>query len=121
MMRTLFNRFTCIALLSMSMTTMATAETLSPAELDLLVKEDIATAQVLTEICPRFIGENAKINAHVDQFTQSSLKSLANPATTLAQLQADAEYQAAYTEAKKAAVEYDQAEQKQGCEDILAL
>ncbi len=121
MMNTLLNRFTCIALLSSVLTLPAFAESLTPAELDLLVKEDIAAAQVLIETCPALIGENAKINSHVDQFTQTSLNSLSNPATTLAQLKADAEYQAAYAEAKQASAEYDKAEQKQGCEDILGL
>lgn len=120
-MNTLFNRITAIALLTSALTIPAFAENLSPAELDLLVKEDIATAQVLTEICPALIGENAKINLHVDQFTQTSLKSLSNPTTTLAQLKADAEYQAAYTEAKQTTTEYDKADQKQGCEEILGL
>ncbi len=120
-MKTLFNHFTAIALLTSALTLPAFAENLSPAELDLLVKEDIATAQVLTEICPALIGENSKINLHVDQFTQTSLKSLSNPTTTLAQLKADAEYQAAYAEAKQATSEYDTADQKQGCEEILGL
>lgn len=120
-MKSLINRFTCIALLSAAFTLPTFAEGLSPAELDLLVKEDIATAQVLTEICPALIGEHAKINLHVDQFTQTNLKRLSDPATTLAQLKADTEYQAAYAEAKQVATEYDSAEQKQGCEEILAL
>ncbi|WP_081406018.1 MCR_0457 family protein [Acinetobacter sp. TGL-Y2] len=120
-MKSLINRFTSIALLSAAFALPAFAEGLSPAELDLLVKEDIATAQVLTEICPALIGEHAKINLHVDQFTQTSLKSLSNPTTTLAQLKADAEYQAAYAEAKQTTTEYDKADQKQGCEEILGL
>ena len=120
-MNSLFNYFTAIALLTSALTMPAFAENLSPAELDLLVKEDIATAQVLTEICPALMGEHAKINLHVDQFTQTSLKNLSNPATTLAQLKADVEYQAAYAEAKQTTLEYDKADQKQGCEEILDL
>ena len=120
-MKSLMNRFTCITLLSAAFAVPAFAEGLTPAELDLLVKEDIATAQVLTEICPALIGKHAKINLHVDQFTQTNLKRLSNPATTLAQLKADTEYQAAYAEAKESHTAYDSAEQKQGCEEILAL
>ena len=97
------------------------ADSLSKAELDLLIKEDIATAQVLTEICPPLIGDATQVLHHVDTFTQSNLKRLSNPATTLTDLKQDSEYQMAYKEAKNDSLSTDQAEQRQGCEDILHM
>lgn len=117
----LFKHLSVVCAWTLLSCSLAHAESLSKAELDLLVKEDIATAQVLTEVCPTLIGENQKVIQHVNHFTQSNLKRLSNPATTLAQLKDDAEYQMAYEEAKKDSLSADQAEQKQGCEDILSL
>ena len=34
-------------------------EGLTPAEANTMVKEDIASAQVMTEVCPAIIGKNA--------------------------------------------------------------
>lgn len=100
---------------------MTHAENLSKAELDLLVKEDIATAQVLTEVCPALIGKNVQLLQHIQSFTQNNLKRLSNSTTSLAQLEQDPEYQTAYDQAKKDSLSTDQAEQKQGCEEILNL
>ena len=100
---------------------MTHAENLSKAELDLLVKEDIATAQVLTEVCPALIGENAQLLQHIQSFTQNNLKRLSHSATTLAQLEQDPEYQTAYDQAKKDILSTDHAEQKLGCEEVANL
>ena len=120
-MKKQIQQFGWISLLFTLNCTMTHAENLSKAELDLLVKEDIATAQVLTEVCPALIGENAQLLQHIQFFTQNNLKRLSHSATTLEQLEQDPEYQTAYDQAKKDSLSTDQAEQKQGCEEILNL
>lgn len=112
-------RFPFIVIISTTLATSAFAESLTQAELDLLVKEDIASAQVLTEICPALIGANSKFNNQIDQFTIESLKRLSQASMTLTQLQQDTEYQTAYKEAKVAVTAHNQADQKTGCEEIL--
>lgn len=120
-MKKQIQQFGWISLFTTLSCTMTYAENLSKAELDLLVKEDIATARVLTEVCPALIGENEKLLQHIQSFTQNNLKRLSNPATTLRQLEQDIEYQTTYDQAKKDSLSTDQAEQKQGCEEILNL
>lgn len=102
-----------------SFTSSCFAENLSAAELDALVKEDIAAAQVLTEICPAFIGNTAKFNANISAFTQSNLKRLSQPISTLEQIKQDPVYKEAYAEAKQSLNETDREEQKSSCEEVL--
>ena len=97
------------------------AEALSPAELDQLVKEDIATAQVLTEVCPSLVGHQDKINHYVNEFTVNNLTRFSTPNLSLAQLQQDPQYKVAYEEAKRDFLAADQNEQKQGCSEITTL
>ena len=52
---------------------------LSPEEANSIVKEDIASTQIMAEVCPAVIGKNAKLDANVKLLTQMYLK------TTLAQ------------------------------------
>lgn len=116
------NRLAFIALITVSnQSSVFAEEVLSRAELDVIVKEDIASAQVLTEICPSIIGNKTELNKNIEKFTQLNLKRLSNPATTLTALQQDSEYQAAYKDAKKATTEIDDAERKSECENVLTL
>ena len=111
--------FICLSLITFLNPSFTHADGLSVSELDLLVKEDIAAAQVLTEICPALIGNDAKFTANVAEFTQINLKRLIQSSTTLEQLQQDPEYKSAYAEAKQSSTEIDRAEQKVSCEDVL--
>lgn len=97
------------------------AESLSKTELDTIVKEDIATAQVLIETCPALVGHSEKIKQHVDQFTQDSLNRLNTPISSIQQLQQDKEYIEIFKSAKAEALAYDKNEQKSGCEEVLSL
>jgi hypothetical protein len=97
------------------------AENSDDAELDLTVKEDIAAAQVMIELCPALIGNKADLQRNIDQFTTANLKRLSNPNTTYSQLLNDADYQTAYKEAKLSTSEVDQSEQTSECENILNL
>ena len=96
------------------------AESLTAQESDLIAKEDIAATQVLLEVCPALIGDNAAFKTKIETLTQSFLKDLSK-ATTLAQLQQDGEYQAALKEARANVKEVDQPEQKTVCNDDFEL
>ncbi len=49
-------------------------EGLTPAEANTMVKEDIASAQVMIEVCPAIIGKNAKFDHNTHQLIQSYLQ-----------------------------------------------
>ena len=61
-------------------------------EANTIVKEDIASAQVMAEVCPALIGKNAKFDANITTLTQSYLADYSDKSMTLAKLQADSEY-----------------------------
>ncbi|CAM9112142.1 MCR_0457 family protein [Acinetobacter bereziniae] len=98
----------------------AFAEGLTTQEADLLAKEDIAATQVLAEVCPSLIGNNATFQSKIDTLTQTLLKDLSKT-TTLDQLKQDPEYQSVFKEAQANAKEVDQAEHKSVCNDVLEL
>ena len=84
-----------------------------------LIKDDIASAQVLTEMCPSLIGKNAKFDQNIKKMVSSSLSGYSDKSATFESLQKDAEYQSLLKDARTAAKEVDNAEQKTACEDIL--
>lgn len=84
-----------------------------------LIKDDIASAQVLTEMCPSLIGKNAKFDQNIKKMVSSSLNGYSDKSATFESLQKDAEYQSLLKDARTAAKEVDNAEQKTACEDIL--
>ena len=112
-------RVVCITTLTFLSSTLVQANLISKAELDLVVKEDIAAAQVLNEICPALITDASKIKQQVNQFTLDSLKHLS---TTISfeKLKSDPEYQHAFQEALAENEEYSQQEKKQGCDELMA-
>jgi hypothetical protein len=110
-----------IGLITLFAQNAAFAENLNSVELDEMVKEDIASAQVLLEICPASISGKPEFKQNIEKFTESSLKRLSNPSTTFAQLQQDATYKAAYADAKSSSSEVSKDEQKTECENILTL
>ena len=58
-------RVVCITTLTFLSSTLVQANLISKAELDLVVKEDIAAAQVLNEICPALITDATKITVPI--------------------------------------------------------
>ncbi|WP_026094128.1 MCR_0457 family protein [Acinetobacter venetianus] len=94
-------------------------EAVSAAEADALIKDDIANAQVLIEMCPSIIGKNAKFDQNIKKIVDSYLSNYSNKSTTLDSLQKDSEFQNLLTDARQAAKEVSQAEQKSVCEDVL--
>ncbi len=97
------------------------AEDLTAAEANTIVKEDVAAAQVMTEMCPALIGKNAKLDANIQALIQTYLQDYSESNMTLAKLQADAEYQSVLAEAREAAKDTAKEEQKVVCQEALDL
>ncbi|RSN78983.1 MCR_0457 family protein [Acinetobacter haemolyticus] len=95
------------------------AEAISLQEADALIKDDIANAQVLIEMCPKLIGKNAKFDQNINQIIASYLEGYSNKSASLQSLQTDNDFKISLKEARAAAKEVDQAEQKSVCEDVL--
>lgn len=91
---------------------------LSPEEANSIVKEDIASTQIMAEVCPAVIGKNAKLDANVKLLTQMYLKDYTG-SMTLDQLQADPEYKSILQETRKAAQETSKEEQQTVCMDVV--
>ena len=91
---------------------------LSPEEANSIVKEDIASTQIMAEVCPAVIGKNAKLDANVKLLTQMYLKDYTG-SMTLDQLQADPEYKSILQETRKAAQETSKEEHQAVCMDVV--
>lgn len=94
-------------------------EGLTQAEANTIVKEDIASAQVMTEMCPAIVGSNAKIDSNIKTLIQSYLADYSDKSATYEKIQLDGEYKSLLNEARQAAKETSQDEQKSVCEDVL--
>ena len=94
-------------------------EGLTPAEANTMVKEDIASAQVMTEVCPAIIGKNAKFDHNTHQLIQSYLQDYSDKAMSFDKIQSDTEYKSILNEAREAAKETSKDEQKSVCDDVV--
>ena len=94
-------------------------EGLTPAEANTMVKEDIASAQVMTEVCPAIIGKNAKFDHNTHQLIQSYLQNYSDKAMSFDKIQSDTEYKSILNEAREAAKETSKDEQKSVCDDVV--
>lgn len=95
------------------------ANDLTAEENDMIVKEDVASAQVMIEVCPSIIGQNAKFDTTIQQLIQSYLKEYSDKSMTYQKLQADSEYKTVLEEARQGANRL-QKTNKTACEDVLA-
>ncbi|OTG83575.1 MCR_0457 family protein [Acinetobacter sp. ANC 4648] len=114
------NRFLCLSLFVLS-THSAFAESLTTAESDELIKEDVAATQVLATVCPKIMGKNAIFEKKAQQLSESYLKNMSVKNMTLAQLAQDTEYQAILAAAQADAIEVGQDEQKSVCGEMLEI
>ena len=94
-------------------------EGLTPAEANTMVKEDIASAQVMIEVCPAIIGKNAKFDHNTHQLIQSYLQDYSDKSMNFDKIQSDTEYKSILNEARQAAKETSKDEQKSVCEDVV--
>ena len=79
------------------------ANDLTVEENNTIVKEDIASAQVMAEVCPAIIGQNPKFNSTVEQLIQSYLADYSDKGMSYQKLQADSEYKSLLEEARQGA------------------
>ena len=94
-------------------------EGLTPAEANTMVKEDIASAQVMIEVCPAIIGKNAKFDHNTHQLIQSYLQNYSDKSMSFDKIQSDTEYKLILNEAREAAKETSKDEQKSVCDDVV--
>ena len=94
-------------------------EGLTPAEADTMAKEDIASAQVMIEVCPAIIGKNAKFDHNTHQLIQSYLQNYSDKSMNFDKIQSDTEYKSILNEAREAAKETSKDEQKSVCDDVV--
>ena len=94
---------------------------LSTEESDTIVKEDLAAAHVMFEICPAVIGTEVDLRAKLKEVTAPFLADLSDKTMTIEKLLADAEYQELLEQARLDAKETDEAERKEVCEQLVKL
>lgn len=94
-------------------------EGLTQAEANTIVKEDVASAQVMAEVCPAVIGKNAKFDGNIKLLVQSYLADYSDKSMTYESIQSDSEYKAVLNEARETAKETTADEQKSVCDDVL--
>ncbi len=94
-------------------------DSLSIAEADAMIKEDLASTQVLIEVCPTLNGKNAKFDQNIQKIIESHLESHSSKSMTFDKIQKDSEYQSFLNEARQAAKETTQDEQKSVCKDVI--
>ncbi|WP_343579099.1 hypothetical protein [Acinetobacter sp.] len=94
-------------------------EAVSVKEADALIKDDIANAQVLIEMCPVLIGKNAKFDQNIKKMVGTYLSNYSDKSASLESLQKDAEFKSLLKDAHEAAAEVDKVEQKAVCEEVL--
>ncbi|NNH88390.1 MCR_0457 family protein [Acinetobacter terrae] len=94
-------------------------EGLTQAEANTIIKEDIASTQVMAEVCPAIVGKNAKFDHNIHQLIQSYLLDYSDKSMTYDKIQADTEYKSVLDEARQAAKETSKDEQKSVCDDVV--
>lgn len=110
----------CFALAACMTQTVVADNDFTQEEANTIVKEDIASAQVMLEVCPAIIGQNAKFDANIQALTKTYLADYSDKSMTLEKLQSDSEYKSVLEEARQAAKETDKVEQKSVCDDVLS-
>ena len=115
-----FSLFSAFALsLAVSVSPSVMASELTVDENNTIVKEDIASAQVMAEVCPAMIGQNAKLDSIIQTLIQSYLADYSDKGMSYQKLQADSEYKSLLEEARQGAKQTSTDELKTVCEEIL--
>lgn len=97
------------------------ASDLTQAEANTIFKEDLASVQVLSEICPKILGANATFDNKIQKLIQSYISDFTGPKTSLESLQNDSEYKSILNEARSDVQQGSADEQKSACTDVLAF
>jgi hypothetical protein len=109
--------FTLVLCAFISTLAMANTE-LSNAEADTIIKEDIAAAQVMIELCPALVGSKANIEQKVQVIIQTYLTELSDKHINYTALQKDTEYQAVLEQARQDMQQTSGAEQNELCLEL---
>ena len=83
--------------------------------------EEIATVDVLGEICPKILGErmNRQFNQGYQHLVSGLLPNIPSPSIAIQSLHSDAEYSALLNTARADAAKYAVAENRAVCLDVL--
>lgn len=112
--------FTSIALSTSCQFSLANND-LSPAEKNSIIKEDVASIQVLQSYCPTVIGKNVKFDQNIQNLLYEYLSEYSDSSITLQKLQQDAEYQKILKETQKSLNESSIEDNKFTCEEIITI
>jgi len=108
-----------MTMLTGSLTAASAAEDLS-AEVDLTIQEDLASVQVLTEVCPGIVGQNAQLDQNAQKLISQYLTDYSDKSMTYQKLQADQQYQSVLQQARQEAKQITKDEHQAVCNDLIA-
>lgn len=94
---------------------------LSTEEQNTIVKEELAAVQVMQEICPTYIGKNAKFDQNMQILISEYLKDYSDKSISLEKLASDSEYNILVEEARNALEDSSNEENKFACEEVLTI
>lgn len=115
----LFRSLLGLGIAALFSSTVLADESLSLEEANTIVKEDLASTQVIAEVCPAIIGKNAKFEQNIQSLINTYLQDYSDQSMTFDKIQADSEYKAILDETRLAAKETSKDEQLSVCDDVL--
>ncbi|WP_111892693.1 MCR_0457 family protein [Acinetobacter sp. MB5] len=111
-------RFVCATFaLGISLAASANSD-LTAEEQDSITKEDIASLEVLSELCNQVVGKNPQLQQNIQRLINQNQHTLSQPKLVQGLAQ-DQEYQSLVAENKSNSKEMSQTELKAACEDVL--
>ncbi|MFC6052477.1 MCR_0457 family protein [Acinetobacter portensis] len=111
----------CLAItLAMTQSIHATTD-LSLAEKNSIIKEDVASAQIMQEVCPTLIGKNAKFDQNIKNLISEYLADYSDKNISLEKLKLDAEYKILLQEAREALKDASQEENQFACTEVSTI
>lgn len=93
---------------------------LSQAEAETIVKEDLASVQVMAESCPALIGQNTKFDQNIQKLIQEHLSEFSDTSISYDKIQNDQEYKTLLNEAREGATQISKSEQQQACNEVVS-
>ena len=94
---------------------------LSADEKNSMIKEDVASIQVLQEFCPSILGKNANFDSKIQKLLTQQLNEYVGGNMTLDLLKQEKDYQNILKSTQKALSETSADDNKMACEEILNL
>jgi hypothetical protein len=94
---------------------------LSIAEKNTMIKEEVASAQVMKELCPSIIGKNSKFDKNIDLLISEYLVDYSDKSATLQTIQNDPEYKSILNDAKNDIKDASAEDNKFACEEVANI